>query len=197
MVHFISINVLRDFWLKLLQEYQKFYLELEPEQEETFDYKINHDVVTGNIMEKMTFQSEDEMNYFLYCDVPMEVFGLASVTYNNVALDLIKYIQQHPDDKICLISKEYSKSIPATLFFLSKTGCVCNNIIFYQKDNEIQKLWNECDIWITDEPAILNAKPENKVSIKVQRDFNENISSTNIIKQLNELLKNEETQTQS
>lgn len=186
---YISINgILRDWWTKLIYEYRKFYLETDSENEEDFPYEIR-DVVTSNVMEKLAFQSEDEMKYFLCIDFPLEIYGQAAPMYKNVNLDLMRYIEQNKE--VCLVSKEFAKSIPATLFFLSKTSCVCDNIKFYHNDDDIEQMWQQCDTWITDDPKILLAKPADKTSIKVIKDYNKDIPCDKEITNLAQLVHHE------
>jgi hypothetical protein len=204
MTVYVSINgVLRDFWSKLQQEYRKLYLEHEPEEEETFEYKIN-DVPSANIMERFAFQSEDEMKFFLYVENPMEIFGHAAPVYKNVLLDLLKWrSQQKPATKVVLVSEEYGKSIPATFFFLSKIAASINHVQFYQGYLDIERMWGECDTWITDDPKIIEMKPpyqwlafegkyEDKKIIKVLADYNEHLPADVTINKLSDLIQDDE-----
>jgi hypothetical protein len=194
MITFISINgVLRDFLGKFLVEYQKNYLETEADAEETFDYQI-HEVESVDLMEKCAFQSEDELRYFLYVDFPMEIFGHAAPAYKNVMLDLLRFEQQSGDD-IVVVSREFAKSIPSTLFFLSKTTCMARRYRFYESDTDVDALWGQCDRWITDDPYILACKPEGKISVKVKKDYNEHLAADEEITALSDLIQsNEEKQ---
>jgi hypothetical protein len=200
-VVFVSINgVIRDFWSKIQQEYRKFYLEHEAEEEETFEYKIN-DIPSTNIMERFTFQSEDEMKFFLYVEFPMEIFGHAAPVYKNVMLDLIKWKSEQPENtKIVLVSQEMGKSIPSTLFFLSKLTSTINHIEFYQTVREIDDMWSQCDVWITDDPNVIAAKPTNifdgetslpieKKVIKILKNYNEHLEADVTINTIADLIK--------
>jgi hypothetical protein len=189
----VSINgVLRDFWSKLKQEYRKFYIETDSATEEDFEYKIN-DAATNEILQKFSFQSEEEMKYFLYVEFPMEIFGHAAPVYKNVMLDLLTYRSQQPTPaKLVLVSQELGRAIPSTLFFLSKTTAQVNHIRFFQDDSEIEQIWNECDVWITDDPKIIERKPEGKTVIKVLTDFNEQYQTDLTINNLSDLIQSNE-----
>jgi hypothetical protein len=206
MTVYVSINgVLRDFWSKVQIEYRKLYLEHEPEEEEDFEYKFVN-VPSANVKERMTFQSDDEMKFFLYVENVMEIFGHAAPVYKNVMLDLFRWRdQQNENVKIVLVSEEYGKSIPATFFFLSKIAAAVNNVRFYQGDLDIETLWNECDMWITDDPRVIELKPpnqwlafegknSNKKVVKVLADFNKDIPADVTINTLADLIKKEDEQ---
>jgi hypothetical protein len=203
MTVFVSINgVLRDFWTKFAQEYRKLYFEHEPEEEETFEYKIN-DVPSADIMERFSFQSEDEMKFFTYVENPMEIFGHAAPVYKNVFLDLLKWKSQQKEViKLVLVSEEYGKAIPSTLFFLSKIASTVSNIRFYQSTENLQDMWfHDCDVWITDDPKVIAAKPNwhpwgnKKTVIKIQTNYNSHLDADVTINKLSDLIKNEETET--
>lgn len=198
MTVYVSINgVLRDFWSKFHQEYRKYYLEAEPTEEETFEYKILNET-SPEIMERFAFQSEDEMKYFLYVDFPMEIFGHAAPVYKNVMQDLLNW-QKQEGVQVVLVSEEYGKSIPATLFFLAKTIATFNEIKFYRKE-DIEELWEECDVWITDDPKVIRAIPEShgilikKECIKVAAPYNLDIPADVTINKISDLIKDEQTE---
>jgi hypothetical protein len=54
-----------------------------------------------------------------------------------------------------IISDEIGKSKPATLFFLSKYGCLIENIKFYSKVT-IEDVYDKFDVIITSNPDLLS-----------------------------------------
>ena len=62
-------------------------------------------------------------------------------------------------------------SKPATLFFLSKTGCKVDRIRFVTSPEE---MWSETDIIITANPNVIDNKPGGKTSVKVECQYNTN-----------------------
>jgi hypothetical protein len=83
-------------------------------------------------------------------------------------------INDDGEHQIELVSKEVGKSIPATFFFLSKTGCKIENIRFVKKsENE----WDGVDILITANPDALKNKPQGKVSVKIKSPYNNTVGS--------------------
>ena len=153
----IEINgVLRDTIEKFKQVYEKvmidgnqpellnqtYELDMSGNTEETIEtpeikYEVISEVTSLNLMDHFWFKSKDEFFSFMYEESPMEIFGHApssEMTTFNELNDL--YIELRDNHEITIISDEISKSKPATLFFLSKFGCLIEHISFY---NEITK----------------------------------------------------------
>ena len=89
------------------------------------------------------------------------------------------------DHDIIITSREAGRSVPSTLFFLSKTGCMVQNIKFTMGTVDC---WDHVDIMITDHPEILNSKPTNKKVIKIEKPFNQDIQADYTIKSVKELV---------
>jgi hypothetical protein len=73
-----------------------------------------------------------------------------------------------------LVSREFLKSIPSTLFFLSKLGCRASNIRFVKQNEEE---WGDVDVLITANPIALQNKPEGKISVKINAPYNKNVGA--------------------
>ena len=161
----ISLDeVLRDFLGKFKIIYKKEFEKDPIEPIETFDL-IRH----------FPFENESDLNNFLYEEFSLELFGHPNEKYKNVVIDLNNLYNRHKDEhNFIIISKEFGNSIPATLFFLSKTSCKVRDYKFVTSNKEV---WDYCDIMITANPDILESKPDNKITIKVKSDYNENIKS--------------------
>jgi len=69
-----------------------------------------------------------------------------------------------------------AKLKPASLFFYSKYGMEADNIQFYNKKT-IKKIWSKFDVIVTANPDLLEIKPKNKISIKINTDYNQNYES--------------------
>jgi len=69
-----------------------------------------------------------------------------------------------------LISKLKDQSITSTFHFLAKSGCRVKNIIFVDEDH---LKWDYCDVMIDCVPEVFQAKPENKIGIKINREYNQ------------------------
>lgn len=194
-------GVLRDTFLKAEQVYQRFMIDdyIVEEGEDKFDYELNLPVTSMNLIDHFKFRTTDDLYDFFYVDFPMQIFGHApSVSANTFTILNEIYQQLRDDHEIYVISDEIQKSKPASLFFISKYGCLIENYMFYSKVS-FEKVWDTFDIIITSNPEILQSKPKEKKTVKFSTTYNENESSdytifsleefTNLYTQLN--LKND------
>ena len=187
----IEINgVLRDTLGKIGQTYEKFFLtstEGIEENEEDFKYEKISDLSTLDISKHLKFKSDEELYEFLYEEFPMEIFGHAQSTEYSTFNDLNDiYIKYRNEFDFLIVSDEIGKSKPASLFFLSKFGCLLEKIKFYSnltRDN----MWDEVDVLITSNPDLLLNHPENKKVIKYETTYNKETKVDDVITNLNEL----------
>jgi hypothetical protein len=190
----IDINgVLRDTIGKFKTTYEKFLIDnnLEnSESENPFEYVINEPIDSLDLMNHFSFQSKEEFFSFLYEEFPMEIFGhspsteLLSFNYLN---DF--YLDFRDKNDIVIISDEIGKTKPATLFFLSKFGCLIESILFYNDSNR-SKVLGDFDLIVTSNPDILINYNN---CIKFNTIYNEKINcneSINSIEKLKLILKN-------
>ena len=184
----IEINgVLRDTIGKLEQVYQKYFIDKwEGFDEQDFKYEMTLPVTSLNLREHFTFKDDEEFFSFLYEENAMEIFGHAGSTetftfndFNNLYLDL------RNDNDIIIVSDEIGKSKPATLFFLSKFGCLTEEIKFYS-NSTINSMWDRIDVLLTANPDLLLNHPENVRVIKFNTKYNENIDYVDSISTLKE-----------
>ena len=203
----IDINgVLRNTIGKIEQVYQKnnidgyqnefssnqtYLLDMSGNTEEElvipFKYEITLPVTSLTLTNHFKFQNEEEYYSFLYEEHPMEIFGHAQSTeylsFNNLNEIYKKYRDNHD---FIIISSEVGKSKPATLFFLSKFGCEFEKVIFYN-NSTIISMWNEIDVLLTSDPALLLNKLDGKIVIKYRTNYNKHIVSDYEISNLSEL----------
>jgi hypothetical protein len=203
----IEINgVLRDTILKFRQVYEKVMIDTQDdenpsstfqidmsgntEEEQTkppFEYKIISDVNSLDLMSHFSFRDEDEFFSFMYEEHPMEIFGHSPSTEMltfNILNDL--YLELRDKHEIHIISDEINKSKPASLFFLSKFGCLIEHVSFY---NEITKndVLSKFDLIVTSNPdIIINYKNKANV-IKFETCYNTNIMFENSISSIKDL----------
>lgn len=201
----IDLNgVIRDIFTKTEQIYTKFYLdEFEDEvvsefnevteewdeitEKNTFKYGLNLPVTSMNLIEHFKFQNQEDLYNFFYVDFPMQIFGHSpSISANtfNILNDL--YVDLRDDNEITIISDEIGKSKPATLFFLSKYGCLVENIKFYSKVT-LEKTFNEFDIIVTSNPDLLSIDSDNKTIIKVETSYNKEFDVSHSISTISDL----------
>ena len=160
----IDINeVLRDYIGKLMSVYEK-YCDTKPVLPvDSFELE-KHFPFEGGI---------DEFNEFVYGEAAYEICASANeidgqmVHLNEFDLSLKK----DGEHKVKLVSREALKSVPATYFFLAKTGCNIMDVNFYTK---YENLWDDVDVLITANPRVLANKPSDKISVMINTAYNEN-----------------------
>jgi len=207
----IEINgVLRDTIGKFTQVYEKHMVEESDDENKTyeidlsgntkenatennFEYKIINEVTSLELMSHFTFKDSDELYSFMYEDFVMQIFGHAGSTETFTFNDLNDfYINFRDDYEIIIVSDEMGRSKPASLFFLSKFGCLVENIKFYS-NSTLQNLWDSLDILVSANPKLIENAPENKTVIKYKTPYNKNVTceyEITELKKLNEIIKN-------
>ena len=184
----IEMNgVLRDTLKKIQQEYEKWYIDNPFKEETEFEYKVISDLTTLNIGEHLSFKDKDEIYNFLYKEHPMEIFGHSGSIEMASMNDLNDfYLDLRDSHDIIIVSDEIGKSKPASLFFLSKFGCLVETIKFYSEIT-INSMWNSIDILLTANPTLLLNKPQDKLVIKYETSYNLDVNCDYSIKSLKEL----------
>jgi len=187
----IELNgVLRDTLKKIQQEYEKWYLNnpfKEENEEEDFKHEVISDLTSLDIMNHLKFKNEDELYDFLYKEHTMEIFGHAGSVEPSGLLELNEfYLDMREFHDIIVVSDEIGKSKPASLFFISKFGCLVESVKFYS-ESTINSLWDSVDILLTANPKLLLNHPKNKIVIKFNTIYNEGIETDFNISSLKEL----------
>lgn len=152
-----------------------------------FEYKVISDVTTLNLMNHFTFQSQEELYDFMYNDYTMEIFGHAGSVETLGMNDLNDfYLNTRDKHDTIIVSDEIGRSKPASLFFLSKFGCLVENVKFY---NEItlNSMWDSIDVLLTANPNLLLNHPEDKVVVKFISNYNKDIKTKHAISSIKEL----------
>tara|TARA_R100000805_G_C3563557_1_gene71659 strand:- start:137 stop:703 length:567 start_codon:yes stop_codon:yes gene_type:complete len=160
----VSINgVLRNILERFQMVYEKYYEE------------VKSDVICNDLLKYTHFKTIEELSTFLYEEAPMEIFGQAREMDNNVIQHLVDlYISMPMNYKLRVVSDDFGKSRPSTLWFLAKYGCCFDEIKFYTIE-EIDKLWEETDLFITNDSNIIESKPKNKKLIVVGENHHKTI----------------------
>lgn len=188
----IEINgVLRNTLGKIEQTYQKFMIDKTEgiEDSDDFEYKISTPINSLEIKNHFTFRDDEELLSFLYDEFPMEIFGHSQSTEYSTFNDLNEiYFKLRNDNDFVIVSDEIGKSKPASLFFLSKFGCEFEKVKFYS-NSTINSMWGEIDILLTANPALLLNHPSDKVLIKYETEYNQEVDSKYTIKTIKELEK--------
>jgi hypothetical protein len=185
----IDVNgVLRDTLLRIEQVYTKFYVD-NPfiTDEEKEPYEVLSPVETLDISKHLKFKDEDEVYDFLYREHTMEIFGHAPSVEMTSFNDFNEFYTDFRDNnEIIIVSDEIGKSKPATLFFLSKFGCLVEKIKFYSEITT-NSMWEEIDVLLTANPNLLLNHPTDKIVIKFNTVYNKDIDITHNISTIKEL----------
>ena len=187
----IELNgVLRDTLKKIQQEYEKWYLNnpfRDENEEDDFKYEVLSELTTLDIFSHLKFRSEDELYDFLYKEHTMEIFGHAGSVEPSGLVELNEfYLDVRESHDIIVVSDEIGKSKPASLFFISKFGCLDESVKFYS-ESTINSLWDSVDILLTANPKLLLNHPKNKIVIKFNTTYNNDVESEFHISSLKEL----------
>ena len=207
----IEINgVLRDTIGKFTQVYEKHMIEESDDGNKTyeidlsgnteentvendFEYKIISDVTSLELMSHFAFKDSDELYSFMYEDFVMQIFGHAGSTETFTFNELNDfYINFRDEYEIVIVSDEMGRSKPASLFFLSKFGCLIENIKFYS-NSTLQNMWNGLDIIVSANPKLIENAPNNKTVIKYKTSYNKDVTceyEIDELKKLNKIIKN-------
>ena len=184
----IELNgVLRDTLRKIQQEYEKSYIENSFNEDEEFKYEVITKLTSLEISKHLKFKNEDELYDFLYKEHTMEIFGHAGSVETSGMMDFNDfYLDVRDNHDVTIVSDEIGKSKPASLFFISKFGCLVESIKFYS-ESTINSLWESIDILLTANPKLLLNHPENKKVIKYNTSYNSDIKTEYEISTIKEL----------
>jgi hypothetical protein len=183
----IEINgVLRNTLDKIQQTYQKYMIDKTDgiEDEDSIVREIKLPIDSLELRNHFTFIDDEELYSFLYEDFPMEIFGHSQSTEYSTFNDLNEiYINLRDNHDLLIVSDEMGRSKPASLFFLSKFGCQLEKVKFYS-NLTINSMWDEIDVLLTSNPALLLEHPTDKTLIKYQTEYNKHIESKHSITNL-------------
>ena len=187
----IELNgVLRDTLKKIQEVYEKWYID-KPFNDDDLKGEILSNVDSLDIMKHLKFDNEDDLYNFLYKEYTMEIFGHAGSVEVSGMIDLNDfYIDMRDKHEILIVSDEIGKSKPASLFFISKFGCLIETVKFYS-ESTINLMWDSIDVLLTANPNLLLNHPKDKMVIKYETSYNKNIETQytiTTIKQLKEKL---------
>ena len=187
----IELNgVLRDTLKKIQQEYEKWYVEnpfKEDDSEDKFEYEVMSDLTTLDITSHLKFRDENDLYDFLYKEHTMEIFGHAGSVEVSGMMDLNDfYLDTRDNHDTIIVSDEIGKSKPASLFFISKFGCLVESVKFYS-ESTIKSLWDSVDVLLTANPKLLLEHPEDKKVIKFNTNYNSEINIEHSISSIKEL----------
>jgi hypothetical protein len=181
----ITLNeVLRDYIGQLVYTYTKY---IDPNMSIT-----EGQVLDSNFLNYFKFKDIDEFNDFVYDEAALEIFGHADQLHDNIISyfnTFLMDIEDEEEHEIVLISREVSRSIPATLFFLSKVGCRAKNIKFI---SDYESMWDDIDVLVTATPEAIKCKPSGKIAIKINASYNGIIEADHSLDSIIPFIRDEE-----
>ncbi len=187
---YISIDgVLRNFINRFHYHYENAYIDVDIDaSEDKFEYRVIEPITNLELSDHFIFQSKEQRDYFQYIEYPMELYGHPPVSYINVYNEFNKLVYDNIDHNITLVGlDEFGKARPATLFFLSRSGFMSNNIKFILSKN-LEREWDNVDVWISDSKLIFDKKPDNKKFILFETPYNQFFTYDEKINKLSDIV---------
>jgi hypothetical protein len=147
---------------------------------------MNLPVTSLDLRKHFEFQSDEELFTFLYEEFAMEIFGHSQSSEYSTFNDLQEiYLKYRDNNELVIVSDEIGKSKPSTLFFLSKFVCQLEKVKFYS-NLTINSMWDEIDVLLTSNPALLLEYPTNKIVVKYETEYNKDIETEHTITTIKE-----------
>lgn len=186
----IDLNdVIRDFSTNFLKYYYERY---------------NHEFVlddfefwTNDMCALFPFASDNAYLRFTYEEYVYELFGKCGLCENSITSLLSEwcndkignYDSDEPIELMVVSPKEYGLSIGCTLFFLSKIGSTIRETYF---PKESLTIWDKCDVLITANPDLINARPKGKKAVKIKKEYNKEATADFEYTRFSDFLKDDE-----
>ena len=178
----IDINeVLRDFLRQFANMYKKTI-------DSSFDveYESIDDFNLLNIFPFLDSNGNADIyrfNKFKYEDCAFEIYGRAEAMdrmlpaeFNLWTQNTMRNFDEEILPEIIIFSPfEMNLSIQSTLSFLARFGIRVREIHF---PTDSITMWDKCDIMITANPNLLEWKPEDKISFKINAPYNKDSKGT-------------------
>lgn len=186
----IDLNdVVRDF----SNNFVRYYIEGYDRKYDLSDFEF----WTNDFTALLPFKSQASYNNFVYNSYSFELFakcptctrGLEHVL-NDWTEKTLKDLDIEEDIDLMFVSTmEYGTSIGNTYFFISKLGTKIREVLL---PNDSLTIWDNCDVLITANPKLLDNKPKEKISIKINTEYNKECESNFSFHTFEEFLNNEE-----
>lgn len=167
----IDLNdVIRDFSTNFL----KYYLDLY-----NHEFKLSEfEFFEKDLKLVLPFQNDESYYRFMYEDNAFELFAKCPTCGSSTDVDLKKLIskvrEDYNGDVILVSTKEYALSMGYTFFFISKLNPSVREVFMPFDSMEI---WDRCDVLVTADPNLLENKPEGKIAIKIEFDYNKDTNA--------------------
>ncbi|MFA5067619.1 MAG: hypothetical protein WC466_06225 [Candidatus Izemoplasmatales bacterium] len=125
-----------------------------------------------NSLENRFLTPQEAMETFMYEQYPFKIFGDADEFQNATShFNAIQaYGLKNNLFETILITDLKSAAITANYFFLHKTGCRARRVQVVENNED---KWNYCDVLVDANPEAIQLKPEGKISVKIDRLYNQ------------------------
>ncbi len=154
--------------------------------EKLMNQKIHLPLTTTDLSNHYDFKNPEEFKKFYESDYVLEIYGSASQF--RQAMETVNKFQHVGVNEILfdttLIFEGNDQIVTATYHFLNKNACRIKNIKCLEFT---ENLWDYYDIIITDLPLILDSKRENRFSIKINKEYNNNSEADLAVDQLKDV----------
>ena len=151
---------------------------------------------SNNMQEVLEFKNEKAYQNFTYEDYAFDIFGKCDVCTRNLSVELNKWINSlgdydldEPIEVIIVSPMEFGNSINYSYFFISKLGCQIREVYFPM---DSMTIWDKCDVLITANPKLIESKPNGKITVKIEKDYNKDYQGDLNFKTLSNFITNEE-----
>lgn len=114
---------------------------------------------------------EYSFEFFATCDLIDKSYKLPN-KFNKLIIDLEEDYKEPID--LIIIDRSVSRAKTSTMFFLSKCGIYPNTVKFVKNYGDE---WDYVDLLVTANNETLESKPEGKISVKINTEYNKNIKS--------------------
>ena len=137
---------------------------------------------TNDMQALLPFKTRRAYEKFVYEDYAFELFGKCPTCTKKLTEQLnewtestLKNVETDEPIEVMFVSPmEYGASIGNTYFFVSKLGTKVREVYL---PTDSSTIWDRCDVLITANPLLLAEKPEGKISIKINKDYNSETES--------------------
>jgi hypothetical protein len=152
-----------------------------------------------NVYKELKFKNKNDKNQFYHIDYPYEIYGCANPFSSNLPTNFNLWLKELENIDVTEVSTQNNffkkifkrKSdkkiesniqvglfgvmaseliIGSTLFFLSKIGCRCRDIIF---PIHSEKVFERYDVIVTSNPNLIQEKLHSSIVILIKHKYNE------------------------
>lgn len=183
----IDLNdVVRDYSNNFISTYLNYF----NSEFDTTDFEM----WTNDMQSLLTFKTERAYQKFVYEDYPYELFCKCGTCTKKLSVELKDFFKSlkdydEPIEVLFVSTMEYGASLSYSFAFIGNLGCGVREVYFPMDSRTI---WDKCDILITANPLLLDAKPDDKITIKILTEYNKDSKADYEYKKLGDFINNKE-----